>query len=534
MSAGKLIRIAGGLIAAAALLVAACGDDDDTSPTPTTGPGQPTPTSAPGNTPQAQDFDPNGVLRFAWGTNAGSNYDPHTAPNPFVNIFLFPAYDRLISLTPDGKLEPQLAESWEFKENNRVLELKLRRNVVFHDGAAFNAQAVKANFERAKNDARSTLKADLASVTSVEVIDEYTVQYRLSAPAGSLPTLLSDRAGMMVSPNALANADLDLKPVGAGPYRVTSHEPGNVIVYEKFDRYWNPAVQKLAKIEIRMVLDPATRLRALRSGEIDATSLNPDQIPEAERAGIKLETEPYVGAFILYLNTARSEFGKKEVRQALAKAIDRKAIAEALHAGRCEPTAQVFFKGYWAYDEGTPADFHKYDPAAARQLLSQAGLPNGFTFSAVVINVPFFSAQAEAIQAQLQEIGVRMNVEAIEPAQLLARFAIEKSADAYFSTTGGFVDPAKAVAQLYLPNSTLNPGGYTNPRIQELAAKGLEATEQAARAPSYRELSRITAEDVLHIPICNGQSITARTAKVQGLRPNLAGSYDLRNVSMAK
>jgi peptide/nickel transport system substrate-binding protein len=94
----------------------------------------------------------------------------------------------------------------------------------------------------------------------------------------------------------------------------------------------------------------------------------------------------------------------------------------------------------------------------------------------VVINVPFYSAQAEAVQAQLAELGVKMEVQVVEPAQLIAKFAIEKSVDAYFSTTGGFIDPAKAVAQLYLPNSTLNPGGYTNPKIAELAAKGLEAT----------------------------------------------------------
>lgn len=528
-----LVSLLAGL---AILLAVACGDDDDDSngETPTSpATADATTPAATATTPAAQ-VDTTATLKFAWGTNAGSNYDPHTAPNPFVNVFLYPVYDRLINLTPDGKLEPQLAESWAFKDGGKILELKLRSGVAFHDGAKFTSAVVKANFERAKTEAKSTLKADLALVVSVDAVDELTVRYNLSSPAGSLPALLADRAGMMISPNALKNTDLDLKPVGAGPYKVVSHEPGKVIAYEKFDGYWDKTVQRLSRIEISMVLDPATRLRSLRSGEIQATSLNPDQVKEAEDAKLALTSEPYIGSFILYLNTSRSKFGDVKVRQALAKAIDRAGISAALHAGRCEPTAQVFPAGYWANDPNTKADFYSLNIAEAKKLLSDAGLASGFTFSAVVINVPFYSAQAEAVQAQLGEIGVKMELQTVEPAQLLAKFAIEKSVDAYFSTTGGFIDPAKAVAQLYLPNSTLNPGGYNNAKIIELAAKGLEATEQGQRAPFYQQLSRVAAEEALHIPVCNGKSITATNGKVVGLKANLAGSYDLRYAAITK
>jgi peptide/nickel transport system substrate-binding protein len=531
----KLSKMTGfllGMLAVAALLAAACGGDDAKS-TPTTGAGTQASSTA-AATPKTQESNPSATLKFAYATNGGSNYDPHTAPNPFVNTFLYLAYDRLINLTPDGKFEPQLAESWEFKDNGKTLELKLRKGVEFHDAAPFNANAVKANIERAKTNAKSTLKADLTVVDSVVVLDDYTVQLKLNAPASSLPALLADRAGMMISPTALANTDLDLKPVGAGPFKVVSHDPGKMIAYEKFDKYWNPKDQRVARIEISMVLDPATRLRALRSGEIDSTSLNLDQLSEAEKAGLVVTTEPYTGAFILYLNMARSQFANLKVRQAMAQAIDRKGINDGLQAGKCPPTAQVFPAGYWANDPGVKGDLYKFDPTAAKKLLADAGFPSGFSFSTVVINVPFYSTQAEAIQAQLAQIGVKMDLQIIEPAQLLAKFAIEKSVDSYFSTTGGFIDPAKTVAQLYLPNSTLNPGAYANSKIVELAAKGLESTEQAQRQTFYQQLSKVAAEDVFHIPVCSGQSVTGSTNKVQNLRPNLAGAYDLRYASMAK
>jgi peptide/nickel transport system substrate-binding protein len=537
-----IARAALWLLVAVSVLAIACGgsdDDDESSGAGASGTAAGVAATAAAGAAtaaatQAADFNPNATLRFAFGTNGGSNYDPHTAPNQFVYTFLYPAYDRLIAQTDDGKLEGQLAQSFSFQDGGRALQLKLRQNVVFHDGAAFTAEAVKANLERAKNNPRSTLKADMSVVESVEAVDPSTVLIKFNAPAASFPALLADRSGMMISPNALNNQDLDLKPVGAGPYRVVDHQPGKVIAYEKFDKYWDPSVQKVNRIEISMVLDPDTRLRSLRSGEIDASGLNADQIRDAERANLKVTTDGYVGAFILYLNTSRSEFQNAKVRQALATAIDRKSISEALHAGKCPPTSQIFPANYWAADPNIKADYYKYDADAAKKLLAEAGLPNGFSFTAIVINVPYYSSQAEAIQAQLAKIGVKMEVQTVEPAQLLARFVTEKTADAYFSTTGGFIDPAKLVAQLYLPNSSFNPGGYTNPRITESAAKGLESTDQAQRATAYQQLSKVVTEEALHIPVCSGVNVTVTTNKVQNFKSNGQGAYEFRGVSIAR
>src|SRR5690606_12811646 len=135
--------------------------------------------------------------------------------NQFANIYLYPAYDRLTELTPDGEVIPMLAESWEFTDDDTVLRLDLRQDVVFHDGEPFNAEAVKANIERGQTLETSAVKPDLASIEEVVVVDDYTVELHLSSPGSSLPALLSDRAGMMISPGAFDNPDIDLMPVGA-------------------------------------------------------------------------------------------------------------------------------------------------------------------------------------------------------------------------------------------------------------------------------------------------------------------------------
>jgi peptide/nickel transport system substrate-binding protein len=526
-------------VAAVALVAAACGDDNGgqggattTAGAATTAGGETTTTAGSGDgatTTAGGSADPTAVLRFQWGTPAGSNYDPHVAFNQFANVFLYPAYDRLTELTPDGELEPMLAESWEFQEGDTVLRLNLRQGVTFHDGTPFNAEAVKANIERGKTLENSAVRADLAPVEEAVVVDEYTVDLRLSAPGAALPALLADRAGMMVSPGAFDNPDLDLRPVGAGPYKVKDHQPGAVITFEPFEDYWDPDAQTLGGLEITMQLDPEARLRAMQDGQIDGTTLNPDQIERAESAGVEVLTSPIAAAFLLYVNKSKTGLDDVRVRTAISLALDREGIADALHYGRCAPSSQVFPEFYWAHNAEVEVD--AFDVEEARNLMEQAGYGGGLDLSAVVVNVPFYSSQLEAIQAQLGEIGINLTVTALEPTELLSRFNTG-GADMYFSQWPGAVDPAKTVASLFAETSSLNPGGYTNPEINELAADGLAVIEQEDRAPIYQELSKVAAEDRFHVVVCNPEAVYVLDPSVQNLVPTLGGSYDFRGVTI--
>lgn len=471
------------------------------------------------------------IIRYQWGTPGGSNYDPHQAFNQFANIYLYPAYDRLTELTPEGEVIPMLAESWEFAEENTVLRMVLRQDVVFHDGTPFNAEAVKANIERGQTVEASAVVADLASVAEVVVVDEYTVEFHLSSPGASLPGLLSDRAGMMISPAAFANEDLDLMPVGAGPYRVVEHVPGSVISYERFDDYWNPEAQTLGGVEITMQLDPEARLRAVADGQADGSTLNADQVSAAEEAGLAVTMQPSAGAFLLFVNMASPGLDTLEVRQALSMAIDRQGLADALHGGLCTPTNQIFPLTYWAGSPDAPVD--KYDPDGARTLLEEAGHGDGLALEAVVVNVPFYVAQLEALQAMLGEVGVDLTVTALEPTELLSRFSTGE-ADLYFTQYPGSVDPAKTVASIFSAQASLNPGHYSNADVDGLALDGLSVIEQDERAPIYQQLSQAAAADYFHIPICSPQNVFVLNERVQNFVPTLGGSIDFRGVTISE
>lgn len=481
--------------------------------------------------------DPNATLRFGYGTDGGKNYDPVTAANQFVPGFLLPVYDRLFDLDEDGKVIPMLAESSEYSADGLSLTLKLRKGVKFHDGTAFDASAVKANIERGKTNAKSTIKPDLATVETVDVIDPQTVKLNLNAPNGALTAILADRAGMMVSPTAMDNPDLDLMPVGAGPYKVTADDPGVKVTYERFDDYYNLNKNAVKTIEMMIQLDPETRLRSITTNELDATGINMNQLDSAKKQGIRLAEPAKVSTatYLVYLNMARNPaLANPKVREALALAIDRDGINKGLLGGSCDPTAQMFPKGYWAAATDIPKSAIVQDTKKAKELLTEAGYPDGFEMSLAAINVQQYSNVAEALAEQFEKIGIKVDLQITEPVQLLGNFNAQKVTDAYTSIWPGAGDPSRTVSSLYLPTGLFNPGALDIPEVTKLAAEGLAGKDQAARAASYQALSKVTVEQRMHLPICSASLPTAMTSKVRGIPSTVASVVDLRNVEITK
>jgi peptide/nickel transport system substrate-binding protein len=390
------------LAVAGALVVAACGGDDAASDD-TTAAGATAPTTAdagsvgtPGDTepggttaetaatePSAaslEGLDRSATLRFAYGIDV-SRLDPHRATIRNDLTTLGPAYDRLIEFSPSGELVPMLATDWSFNADATVLDMTLREGVVFHDGEPFDAAAVKANIERGKTLEGSTVAADLAGITDVEVVDDHHVRVHLLEPDVSILGLLSDRAGIMISPAAF-DENLEAVAVGAGPFRLIEHRAGDVTVFERFEDYWDPDAALVQRLEIHVVPDATTRLNGLRAGQFDLINPTASQYDEVKSLpGIAVRTDPGLFAINMGLNRSRSEFGDVRVRRALYHAIDRESICQAILFGQCDVSVQPFPDGYWAANPDITSDRYAYDPDRARELLAEAGLPDGFSFT---------------------------------------------------------------------------------------------------------------------------------------------------------
>jgi peptide/nickel transport system substrate-binding protein len=481
---------------ALAVFCAACGPRDLHQPVPT-------------------ETDANATARFALATGI-TRFDPHRATSSYDNTWLFPVYDRLIHMDPQGQAVPGLAKAWRYGEGGAYLELDLREGVRFHDGAPFDAEAVAANIVRAQTVTGSSVRSELAEIARVEIVHSHQVRLHLHNPDGALPLILSDRAGMMVSPAAFDSPRLDRLGVGAGPFRHVEFRLGNRSVYERFEDYWNPSDAGVARLELLLIPDETTRLNAVRSGQAEGATIGNLQIDQARLSGLQVQTGVGLEVSHIQLNRTRSHFGDLRVRQAMNHAIRRDALVRALGLGYPQASVQPFPEGYAAFDPESGRYYYDYDPERARALLAEAGLAGGFSFELIVPNIPAFMPLYEALHDQFAAVGIKALPRVLEGAQISERFYGATESDAALVTWGGRPDPSQTIDLLFTPGSLPNPGGHSTPEVIRLAALARREIDPERRVALLQAATREIVREALPLVL----SLPSATFT---LRPNVDG-----------
>lgn len=547
-SLGSRLRWLSAVLVSGALIAAACGGDDADSPAATDAPtvddsgdaddgadDDSVDDSGDGNGSDdavAGDIDPTAVLRYA-GPNPPSRMDPHRSTLSQDNDKHFLIYDRLVHQAPNGDPVPGLAESWEFVEDGDVLRFQLREGVVFHDGAAFDAEAVKANIERAKTIEGGTQAGDLAVITEVVVVDEFTVDFLLDGPAAALPLILSDRAGAMISPTAFDNPDLDEIGVGAGMFRVVSHNVGSLLVLEAFEDYWDPDAVLLAGFEYHMLPDPATRANAVQSGAVDWALI------EADAYDRLIAIDGLEGGLfddLAYpnqpLNRSREALAIIEVRQAINHAIDREALVNVLARGYGVACSQPWPQGYVAFNEEIGCDYYEYDPEKARQLLADAGYPDGFELE-LLNTPPGGTPRTEAITSFLEAIGITVTIRDLAPGTAGDVWLAQAEGDMLTGTWGGRPDPGQMLGLQYGETGFLNPGKHRSDRLEELLVQvNDQRLSEEERAVVLREATRVVVEEAIDVPLFFPSLPNVWSDRVVGAEAYLSGKQEFRGVHM--
>jgi ABC-type transport system substrate-binding protein len=436
-------------------------------------------------------------LTFKWMYSVdNSSFDPdHITTNNSL-MYLFPIYDRLVHVNAKGEAEPMLAESWEISEDGKTLTMKLIEGWKYHDGTPFDAESVVANIERSKEKGSFNENA-LRIVKSVEAVDDSTVRFETDGGAGALVGTLAGGAGMMMSPKVMDDKSQDVKPTGgSGAFRMDKYVSGSRVEYSAVEDYWAPDEQNVAKMVFMISGDDNARLNAVTTGAADSTFLRASMY-EAAKAEPNLVVceEPSLSAYQINLNTDRSEFGSKEVREALNYAIDRQAVS-AVTDGFLEPGVQMFPDWYFASNEKFDASHYAYDPAKAKSLLEEAGLPSGFAFDLEVVNLELYQQIAEVIQANLAEVGIKMSITPVELDALGENFSVNQDVDAILFEQKAEADPSILTAAYLLQDGFNNPGGWGTEEIAELDAKAAAGADAEAREPAYDELFAAVMEEV--------------------------------------
>jgi peptide/nickel transport system substrate-binding protein len=483
----------------------------------------------------AQAPKPGGVLRFAV-RGEPSGLDPHRGSSGTDHMSLYPLYDTLIRFDPNTMApQPGLAESWETADP-KTLVLILRKNVRFHDGTPFNAEAVRYNILRAQDRKISTVFSELTNVESVEVVDPYRVRLRLKRLDSALLLTFSDRAGMMVSPTAAAKLgdQLPRNPVGAGEFRFVKWASGDSLRVERFPDYWEKGRPYLDGMLVRFMPDGDTRLSALRSGQIDFIMDVPPQdfaSLKAER-GIKTHERVTLAYWRIYLNTSKPPLDKRAAREAIQYALDRPALVKSIMFGLGEPAVMPFPSVHWAYNPGLKPFPH--DLAKAKAKLAEAGLPNGFSFDMTMEPTPEHVRRAEAIQAQLAQVGIRVDLKPMELVKSTVAFFRAKEIASSNTRWTGRPDPDQTVRGLFHSTGFYNPGAWKHERLEDLMERAVATWNLEERRKLYWQIDELIQQEAVDVGLFYAAALEASSAAVQGYQPNLLGKPMFRGVWLQK
>lgn len=506
------------LSAALVLVLAACGASSASdSPSSTAGPGSSTETAGPAE-PVA--------LRMA-AHDMPVDLDPHSS-SAMQHYRIWRLYlDTLVTVDADGELEPALAESWEIIEPT-VWEFRLRQGVTFHNGESFDADSVVATVDYALNpDTASFWAQRLEAIVNVEVVDEYTVHIHTESPSPLLGRNLA--VLFMLPPGYLAETGkgpFGQEPIGTGPFRVTEFSADERIVLERYDDHWR-GVAASSEIQINRMLEPSSRVAALRSDEVDmAWVVGVEQLEALEAEGFVTDSSIVAASWLVMLYTNDEIIASTEVRQALNYATNKDELNEFLFGGRSRVLeGQMVGPNANGYSDAITA--YPYDVDRARQLLADAGYPDGFTiqFNSPAGRYYRDREMAEAICNQWAEVSVTCQLDFLESSVWSSRL-VE-------ATLGPIsVAPWQTGPQLDLEVPMVNfqassPRQITDiPRINELYELARTTIDEAERNQILAELAQAVYDDPPVVFLMEGADFTAMSPDLEGVTFAANHSFD--------
>ncbi|WP_153505964.1 ABC transporter substrate-binding protein [Cumulibacter manganitolerans] len=466
-----------------------------------------------------------GELRIGYALSP-SSLDPLRGGAGSDHVTLYPIYDRLVNFDDEMKPVPSLAKSWE-NPDPKTLVLHLQQGVTFHDGTPFNADAVKFNLDRGRTNPVSNVKAELASVTSVDVVDDATVKLALAEPDSSLLLKLADRAGMMASPAALQSDPdaLTKKPVGTGPFSFVSFSPGDSLVLEKNQNYWQDGKPYLDKLAFKFMTNTQTLVNSIQGGQVDfVTRLNAQTYKSLNaKSDLVVSADTSLGVDGCYINASMAPTDNLQLRQAMAYAIDYEGMKNSLTFGAGgEIASGLFPKDYWAHPSVEWP--YKYDVKKAKELVAESGVENP-EVNVVGFNGPGEQRKLEIIQGYLKAVGITMNINIEEVGTATADYVAQKFG-MYCASWTGRPDPSQTYDNLLSPTGYFNGGKYAEPGVEQALSAGNEVTGLKERVSAFDAAAQYEADTLLFLPMVHVPLVTAYAPKVKGYYPSLYGKAD--------
>ncbi|HEX7066422.1 MAG TPA: ABC transporter substrate-binding protein [Bacillales bacterium] len=511
--------------------------------------------SSGGNTDNSGGSDSSGgnsqdTLVFGKGSDAVS-LDPATVTGGPSFAVTKNIYETLVNFNYKEQstevVNTGLAKDWEISDDGTVYTFTLREGVKFQNGEKFTADAVVFNFNRWKNGEGEFPYypsmfggyGDKSVIKSVEAVDDYTVKFTLDRPLAPFLKDLAMSPFAIASPKAIQKygEDFGKHPVGTGPFKFVEWKPNNTITLEKYEDYWNEELPKLNRVIFKVIKSNRARLTALENGEIDLMlGLNPSDIKEVKgKKGLQVFYRPPLNIGYLGLTVTRKPFGNPKVRRAMNYAINKKEIVEAFYADQAKVAVSPLPPTIAGFNANL--DPYEYNPEKAKQLLAEAGYPDGFKMElwAMPVPRPYMpngKKIAQAMQADLKKVGIDAKIVSYDWATYLEK-ASKGEADAFLLGWTSDNGDADNVLYTLLSSDAIGSNNYTyysNKELDKVLKKAQKVTDPKKRQELYKKAQEIIHKDAPWVPIVHSTPALAGDANLAGFKPHPTGSDRLARV----
>jgi peptide/nickel transport system substrate-binding protein len=463
---------------------------------------------------------PKGTLTIGIPTDVNT-LDPTMSPEVNSLNVAFSTMEPLLRMDAQGNLKPLLAESWEVVDNTTYV-FRLRKNVKFHNGEPFNGKAVEYSWKRAIEKHRANRTAFLR-ISKIEHVDDYTIRVSTEKPDPVFLKLMATVSAAIFAPKATAEGGDEaatLKPIGTGPFILSSWVKGEHVTFKANPNYYLPDVPKVETLVWRAIPEAAARVAALQTGQIDiALRIPPHQVGLLERDGnlkvsSALSTRTYYIAFNNLTTGKGTPIMDARVRQAMNHGVDLQAIIRSVYNGQAQRVNSLIGNVQFGYDSTLPP--MPYDLAKAKQLLAEAGVPNGFKIGMACPSGAYANDKeaCQAIAGSLGKIGIEVDLQIMESNRFWDLEAKKQLPPLFFDGVGDRLQDPSTQLRITTPSSVFT--AWEKKELTELIDQAGNTVDQEQRKKLYAKLARDMQADPPYLFLWQVKNFEGVRKRVQG------------------
>lgn len=437
-----------------------------------------------------------------------ASLDPHTETDAGTRDVVFNLYEGLVKPASDGSLVPAVAERYEISDDAKIYTFTLRDGITFHDGTKVTVEDVKYSIDRYAEILGES--SAFSMLSGVNIVDDKTIEVTLKeAYSEFLPEL-----ALAIIPKS--NADPVKNPIGTGPFKFESYAPGQNLILAKYDGYWQEGVPSLDQVEFKFTADMETAFMELQAGTIDILKyLTASQVQSLNSDFNVVEGSMNL-VQAMYLNSGSGPLADVKVRQALCFATNRQEINDFLFGGKSHIVGSHMIPNMSKYYEPAAETVYNYDQVKAKELLTEAGYPDGFDLE---ITVPSSYSQhvdtAQIIVDELSQIGVRATINQVEWSTWLKEVYKEKKFEATIVGFDGTLAPNDWLKK-YVSDSSKNFMNYSNDEYDKVFEEAYNTVDEMKKTELYKQAQMILAEDAAAVYIQDPANLVAVSKKFGG------------------